>query len=141
MDHYEAHAVYAGQREMDDDLFGIVISTYTRAEAIEDGTLMDVSDLAREAGFRYPVAVTAAVYYEYLTPPAEATGQDIVGRTWDMLTVLRVRAQQTDSDRLCFTVLFEMKDGDPLRSVEFKSVCGPGDAGEPVITVMLPSEC
>ncbi|EQD30141.1 hypothetical protein B2A_14268, partial [mine drainage metagenome] len=31
-----------------------VISRYTRAQAIEDGVLVEVSELAREAGFRFP---------------------------------------------------------------------------------------
>ena len=34
-----------------------VIFTYTRKQAIEDGVLIDVSEMAMEAGFRYPVAV------------------------------------------------------------------------------------
>jgi type I site-specific restriction endonuclease len=34
------------------DLFGEVIHSYTRADAIDDGYLVDVSDVAREAGFR-----------------------------------------------------------------------------------------
>ena len=32
--------------------FGNVISTYTRAQAIEDGVLVDVSGMAMEAGFK-----------------------------------------------------------------------------------------
>jgi hypothetical protein len=39
-----------------------LISRYTRAEAIADGVLIDVSERAREAGFTVPVAVTAAVW-------------------------------------------------------------------------------
>ena len=38
-----------------------VISCYTRKQAIEDGVLVDVSQTARECGFRHPVAVTARV--------------------------------------------------------------------------------
>lgn len=34
-----------------ESVFGEVISTYTRAQAIEDGTLIDVGDMAREVGF------------------------------------------------------------------------------------------
>ena len=41
-----------------EDVFGPVIYTYTRAQAIEDGVLVDVSTLAAEAGIRYPTAVT-----------------------------------------------------------------------------------
>ena len=35
-----------------ESFFGDVISTYTRAQAIEDGVLIDVSSMAREAGFK-----------------------------------------------------------------------------------------
>ena len=39
----------------DDDL----IYSYTRAQALADGVLVDVSQMASEAGFRYPTAITA----------------------------------------------------------------------------------
>ena len=42
--------------------FGPAISAYTRAQAIDDGILVDVSDTAREAGFNIPVAVTRTVW-------------------------------------------------------------------------------
>jgi len=42
--------------------FGEVISTYTRARALEDGVLVDVRAMAKEAGFRFPVAMTAAAW-------------------------------------------------------------------------------
>jgi hypothetical protein len=37
-----------------------LIHAYTRAEAIADGVLVDVSAVAREAGIRWPVALAAA---------------------------------------------------------------------------------
>ena len=36
-----------------------IISTYTRKEAIEDGVLIDVTDVAKLEGFRTPVAFTS----------------------------------------------------------------------------------
>jgi len=42
--------------------FGEVVSVYTRAQAIADGVLIDVSEMAGEAGFRWPVAITAAAW-------------------------------------------------------------------------------
>ena len=39
-----------------------IIYVYTRAEAIEDKVLIDVSELARKVGFECPVAITSAVY-------------------------------------------------------------------------------
>ena len=35
-----------------ESFFGKVISTYTRAQAIEDGVLIDVGSMANEAGFK-----------------------------------------------------------------------------------------
>ena len=42
--------------------FDPAIFAYTRAQAIEDGILVDVSETAREAGFRIPVAITRTVW-------------------------------------------------------------------------------
>ena len=39
--------------------FGKVVSVYTRAQALADGVLIDAGPMAREAGFRWPVAITA----------------------------------------------------------------------------------
>ncbi len=39
-------------------VFGDVIDVYTRAEAIDDEVLMDVTETAKEAGIVYPTAVT-----------------------------------------------------------------------------------
>ena len=43
-------------------LFGEVISVYTRAQALADGVLIDAGAMAAEAGFRFPVAITAAAW-------------------------------------------------------------------------------
>jgi hypothetical protein len=40
--------------ERSESLFGEVIFSYTRAQAIADGELVDVSMTAQEAGFRPP---------------------------------------------------------------------------------------
>ena len=47
---------------MNDDFWGEPVSAYTRQQAIEDGVLVDVTALAKETGFRIPVAFTAAVW-------------------------------------------------------------------------------
>jgi hypothetical protein len=39
-----------------------LVHRYTRADAIRDGVLVDVSAAAREAGIRYPVVLTRAVW-------------------------------------------------------------------------------
>ena len=116
-----------------------VIHAYTQAQAIEDGVLVDLSDLAREAGFRFPVVVTQGVW-GVLNPTKEleAAGQDMAGRAWDMLTILShgIRsASRTDEVR--FSPLFVREPGQKVESVAMWAKCGPGDDSEPVITVML----
>jgi hypothetical protein len=120
-----------------------VISTYSRAQALEDGVLVDVSQLAKEAGFLIPVAVTRAVFA--VLDPGEALaaeGQSFEGRAWDMLTILRFAARAArNSSEVGFSPLFVMEPGRGPKPLALRSVCGPGDdAAAPVITVMLPNE-
>ena len=49
--------------------FAPVIFAYTRAQAIDDGILVDVSETAREAGFKIPVAVTRTVWNRLIALP------------------------------------------------------------------------
>jgi hypothetical protein len=119
-----------------------VISVYSREQALEDGVLVDVTQLAREAGFRFPVAVTAGVW-AVLEPSKEleAEGHDVKGRAWDMFTILR-HAIRTASrtDEVYFAPLFVMESGRQARPCAMWSKCGPGDRGEVVITIMLEGE-
>ena len=119
-----------------------VISAYTRRDALEDGVLVDLSDLAREAGFKFPLAVTQGVW-AVLNPTTalEAAGQDMMGRAWDMLTILRYAIKSASRmDEVHFAPLFLREPGQQVVPVEMKAKCGPGDDAEPVITVMLKGE-
>ena len=121
----------------------VLIFSYTRAQAIADGVLVDVSKLAKEAGFRFPVAVTAAVWAECVAVPDGVAGQDETGRLWDVLNMLRfaIASQQKDSERVDFAVHVRKDNSEgfpPL--VRLYALCGPGDDAEPVITVMQPGE-
>ena len=44
----------------DESLFGPVIFSYTRQQAIEDGVLVDLSEWAKQEGYAIPVACTSA---------------------------------------------------------------------------------
>jgi hypothetical protein len=118
------------------------IYAYTRAEAIADGVLIDVSKLAREAGFKIPVAVTAGVWAECVAVPKGVTCQDETGRLWDVLTMLRhAIAKNSDGDRVDFEL--HVRNDNEERTpplVSLYALCGPGDDAEPVVTVMLPTE-
>ena len=45
----------------DAEPFGPVIYAYSRAQAIADGFQVDVTNIAQEAGIRFPVFLTRAV--------------------------------------------------------------------------------
>jgi hypothetical protein len=62
-----------------------LIHRYTRAQALADGVLVDVSPVAREAGIRYPTALTRAVWENYVKVPPGVTCQDESGRLWDIV--------------------------------------------------------
>jgi len=68
-----------------------VIFSYTRAQAIEDGVLVDLTAWARETGFKVPVACTATVWQGYIVPPpkTEGWGQSERGRAHDLLWMVR----------------------------------------------------
>ena len=122
--------------------FGDPIHAYTRAQAIADGVLIDATDLAREAGFKHPVALTATAWAAAVEVPPGVTGQDERGRLWDVLMLLRQAALSgPDSSEVRFAVHVRNDDREgtpPL--VQLKAICGPGDSREPVVTVMLPEE-
>lgn len=132
----------AGKVKTKEEPFGKVIYAYTRAQAIEDGVLVDAGGLAAEAGLLYPVAVTRTLYDGYIVPKEKeiAQGQSVTGRFWDVVWMLgcKIRGlslqEKKDADILFYDVIFSGK------SQTLKCVCSPGDTPAPVLTIMLPDE-
>ena len=128
------------------ELFGEPISTYTRAEVISDGTLIDVSADARALGIHYPVALTRAVWADCVDWQAEdsrrQTYQDIAGRLHDVLWMFRCAARNASGERIRFSLYRVPRGGRATcpRLTMLAAVIGPGDLGEPVLTIMLPGE-
>lgn len=154
------------------ELFGEVISSYSRQQAIEDGVLVQLSGpsyqgddwmpaMCREAGFRFPIAMTVAAFTACVSPiegseGSECSGetlascQDAKGRLWDVLWMLKNairRAASTDLINFQVYIVPNVPNTPAGRRrtpraklTNLKAVCGPGDDGEPVITVMFPNE-
>lgn len=110
-----------------------VIYTYTRAQALADGVLHDVTALAKEAGFRVPAAMTCNVL-AIVNDIDPESGEDVTGRLWDILTMLRLAAARSANDQAWFTVSIAGVDHEMYGQI------APGDAGEPCLTIMLPWE-
>ena len=115
-----------------------LIHSYSRAEALADGVLVDVSEMAQEAGFKVPVAITSAVWADVNDIPKSKQGiQDVEGRLWDILWVASVLARQADGDQLNFRIHMDLGR---KKNYYLRSVIGPGDHAEPVITIMRQDE-
>jgi len=134
------------------DFFGDVISTYTRADAIRDGVLVEMpAKICREAGVIVPVAVTSGVW-SLVAPDNidEMPCQSVEGRLWDLLWMFTCTARATRGlhrstihFKCAFLTTRPASGGVVLtesRTETLRATCGPGDEGAPVITIMLPGE-
>ncbi|MGW1506915.1 DUF6573 family protein [Streptomyces mirabilis] len=126
-----------------------IIHAYTRAQALADGILTAAdAESAREAGFRVPVALTSAVWEGCVAwndgDSERQVPQDVRGRLWDVLTMARaaIRRGGGDGDRVTVDLRRVPRDGRARQARPVQLVCaiGPGDHGEPVITIMEPHE-
>ncbi|AGA92393.1 hypothetical protein Thimo_3741 (plasmid) [Thioflavicoccus mobilis 8321] len=119
-----------------------LIHRYTRADALEDGTLVDVTETAKGVGFRIPVALTRTAWSDCVAWTEEdnerVVYQDESGRLWDLLWMaINAARRNTEASRLEFKVLRVPRDsrtGQPV-SVTLVLDIGPGDQGEAVITI------
>jgi hypothetical protein len=136
------------QRDPVTELFGAVISTYSRAQALEDGVLINAGPMAKEAGFRWPVAITAAALADCVAwtdaDSERQVHQGQSGRLWDVLFMAQhaIRVNRSGSDRLKFQLYRVPRNGKSTEATitTLKLIVGPGDQGEPVITVLLRDE-
>ncbi len=119
------------------EIFGEAICCYSRAQAIEDGVLVDVSERARRAGIKYPTACTAGVWSLIDCLPASET-DTLAGIVRDvrveevlraMLAAIR-RGGTRGTDRVVFAAL----------GASLWAQCGPGDTAAPVITILREGE-
>jgi hypothetical protein len=118
-----------------------VIFSYSRAQALEDGVLVDLNQWVpvNESGYKCPAACTAAVFNlieravnnQKLVNDYKGVISDVL---W-MSIVMPVNKWETGQ---LFKVI--IRGAGPKAIHTLKVECGPGDQGEPVITIMLPEE-
>ena len=132
--------------------WGEPISVYTRAQALDDGTLCDLTPIAPRYGFKIPMACTSGVWHTLEWNEGDearkdnATGQTTEGRLHDVLSLAGLAAREAARNEPTSTVYFDVLMVPRSGSVsvaltqQFILVVGPGDQGEPVLTLMLPGE-
>lgn len=131
------------QTETINEFFGTPIYSYTRAQAIEDGVLVDLMQDEMESvcrqHYKHPVACTSAVF-DIMQKAVENQkySNDYAGILHDMLWMSRTYKRTIDDSTVIFRVIIK---GAGRKSVyDFKMVCGPDDTGAPCMTIMLPNE-
>ena len=150
--------------------FGEVVYAYTRAQAVADGVQVEVTKTAQEAGIRFPMFLTRAVYDAYVTVPPGVTAQDdhdsrseqsiwgshLVaglgsqpGRLFDIVWMTRfaiIRAKGRAGSPLHAArlpvALYVRNDNHAAKLVKLIATCGPVDIDDPqpAITVMMVGE-
>ena len=131
-----------------ESFFGDAIFIYTRAQAIADGVLVDAGSMAKTAGFKLPVALTAAVWADCVVwsddDSLKQVYQDQSGRLWDVLCIAAhaIRTRKDSGELLLFQLYRVPCDGQAMEAelTSLKLIVGPGDNGEPVMTILLPNE-
>lgn len=94
-----------------------LIHAYTRADMLEDGELIDVTEVGREAGFTVPVALTRSVWADCVEWSAADNArkhacQDEAGRLWDVVYMARVYGARSAKDcRAVFPVYRVPREG------------------------------
>ena len=128
--------------------FGETVFSYSRKEAIADGTLVDVTETAKEAGFRIPVAITAAAWEDCVAwdrddNTRKGTANDQEGRLWDVLWMAwNAAIRNRDTSAFHFQVFRVPRQGrgHMPRMTTLSALCHGGDQGEPLVTIMMPGE-
>ena len=117
------------------EIFGDLIYSYSRAQALADGVLVDVSERARCHGIKYPTACTHGVWALIDCLP-ESDTDTLAGivrdvRAEEVLRVMLAATRQVHgTDRVAFEAL----------GAALWAQCGPGDTDAPVITIMREGE-
>ena len=104
---------------------------------------MDVSSVAREAGIKFPVALTSTIWGQYVEVPEGVSCQDEAGRLWDVVWMLRFAIIRSKPGTSRLTVaLYVRNDTRRPRLMKLIATAGAVDIDDPApaITVMLPDE-
>lgn len=125
-----------------------VIHSYSRAQAITDGVLVEVpAAIAAEAGWTCHVAMTRAAWEDCVAwddtdNDRKGSVQDEQGRLWDVLWMASRFTRGKHASRALFPVHRVPRTGRATvpRKVILAAVAGPGDNGELTITIMQQGE-
>ena len=104
---------------------------------------VEVTKTAQEAGIKFPLFLTRAVFDKYVAVPEGVTGQDEAGRLWDVVWMARfaILRARPGCDRIP-VALYVRNDNRAARLVKLIATCGALDIDDPqpAITMLMPDE-
>ena len=122
-----------------------VIYSYTRKQAIEDGIQVKLEDenaqLAKEAGYKYPVFLTSGVLglIEKAVDNKKYCN-DFTGVLWDILYMSRAFGKPVNDRMTKFEVIISGTGKQRTHTMYIECGAMDFDDPEPVLTIMLPEE-
>ena len=126
-----------------ENFFGGVIYAYSRSQAVADGVQVDVTKTAQEAGIKFPMFLTRAVFDNYVAVPPDVSGQDEAGRLWDLIWMARfaILRSHGHTDRLP-VALYVRNDNHRAKLVKLIATCSALDIDDPqpALTLMMTDE-
>lgn len=118
-----------------------IVSTYSRAEALEDGVLVDATAAASETGFKLLKALTQRAWAECVAVPKglEATEQER-GRLHNVLFIAFIAAKLNPGSTAVGFPVKVLVGGGRSELKQLYLPCGPGDDLAPVLTILMEGE-
>ena len=124
----------------------------SREQRLRDGSLVDLSRIACEAGFRAPVAISKEALHLCLAGLPDAA-PDVIGgpcsscvaarRLWSVLWEAAAEVMHRHEDKaVFFSVRLDPDDAGaaPASAVHLKLVIDAGTTDRPVATILLPDQ-
>jgi hypothetical protein len=111
-----------------------IISFYSAKQAEEDGILVNVTEAAKETGFKWTTRISIGVH-QLCTPPKSNKIQSYRGRLHDVLWMAFLAIKRNHSSDSI--VPYKVKIS---RKVETLWITIDGTMGEPAIHIITPSE-
>lgn len=110
-----------------------IISVYDASMAEADGILVNVTNEAKELGFKWTVRISKGVH-DLCTPPKSNKIQSYRGRLHDVLWMALLAIKRSNDQNL---IVYKLKIG---RKIETLWITIDGTMGEPALHIITPSE-
>jgi hypothetical protein len=111
-------------------------------QALDAGSLIDVTPTARQVGLSFSVTVTKPLWDTGIAPVHTLTNEEQSSRLRDVLMAFRLRlaAQPTNAPLIDFPALLSFPHGGVPQPVPLFALIQPDEQNKAMVTLLLPTE-